>query len=247
MKNIWKALKNNKGFSLVEILVTIFIIAFVMASLMGVFVQAATTQSTSESLTRAEAVAQQFTESLYNMTYESVLAKKAEKFAYKGYYLTFALEPSGGDKAGLNNASYVHIIYTGSKCIVVGADGKSAVCATVPNNIAITATGTGYAVNYESGSISGTKSLGTLIVLINTMNKSTSSNKNVSLGADTTGFYYCTSTNAAEVAVTGSCTTYKQLFHADKSLIRAKVSAYKKSTDENPIAVIENMLQISNS
>jgi len=242
-------LKKNSGFTLVEILVALFFITVVLGSIMGIFVESIKSRSAAEKVTRANAAAQKFAESLYAKSYSDVLALQGEKMSYNGFYLSFKVNPQGnGETASTDNVSYVHIVFTSSGgCLIVAPDGTYASSSVAPFAISVSATSTTCTVSYDGVPVTSVSS-GKAAVIVYAMQKPSATTTSVELGTGVAGVLYCKADNAASIPVTGGTwTVYNQTVKADKTLIRTVMDVYETVETDRKLTAIESIIQVANN
>lgn len=246
MKQALRILRNKKGFSLIEMLVTLFIIAFVLVAIMSVFVQSIQTRGKGETVTKANAAAQKFTESLYAKTLPEILPLQSTLASYENLYKTFKVTPQGTVSGA---AAYVQIIIdSAGKSTVVGPDGKYMLPKKVAT-ITMTATSTTYSLVCDSTTITGSKASGKLVVLVYAMDKPASDAMTINLVAGTDVYHYCTTANQGFVNFNSAVTptVYKDGSPADKVLLRTVTEIYSDSAGKNKMTAIEGIIQVANT
>lgn len=228
-----------------ELLITIFIIAFVIGSIISVNITSINTRTASEKLTRAEAAAQKFTESLYKKPYSDVLALQGIKQLYEGYYLDFKIKPAGNRESTTDTTlTYVHIVFNEAGCILVCPDGKYAVSSVAPFSISYTATSSSYTLTYDGVSITGSKPSVKTIAIINYMKKQTGT-ASITLGSSVDAVVYCKKSNENTVNITGGVITkYVDVNKADKLLVHTLVDVYTDADGKDKYTAIEGMIQL---
>jgi prepilin-type N-terminal cleavage/methylation domain-containing protein len=245
MKQALRNLRNKKGFSLIEMLITLFIIAFVLTAVMAIFVQSIQTRGSGEILTNANAAAQKFTESLYAKTLQDILPLQTTLSPYEDLYKTFKATPQGTVSGA---AAYVQIVIdSNGKCTVVGPDGKYMLPKLV-NTITMTAASTTYSLVCDSTSFTGSKPAGKLVALIYGMDKPASDKVTINLVAGMEAYKYCTTSNMDFIDVKYATTTiYQDGSPADKVLLRTVTEIYRDSAGKEKMTTIEGIIQVANT
>lgn len=249
MKKSLHLLKNKKGLTLVEVLISLFILAFIMGPILAIYVQSITLNKQSECIMDANYLNQKVTEELYTKTYEEALDSQHTKVSSGDYFTSLKIEPYGTNEDLFGSPPcYFHIVFTDEGGLYLCTpDGNYSIFDTAPSNITIHTTANTYICDTGGSSLSGSKrSTAPCAVIVNMMYKPASVNLSLELHGNCTAVVYCTNANESDVTIAGDKTIFRGLKKGDKSLIIATVDIYNDIDDTTSLAVTENVMQLQN-
>jgi prepilin-type N-terminal cleavage/methylation domain-containing protein len=125
---------NNKGFTLLEVLISVVILAVIITPILAVFTSSFRTTVVSQNLLDGAYIAQDVYENLVASDYPTLLATSSSKFLYDSdgdgsddCYIKRVLYPDGvqSDLTSVTNPSYLHINVIGEQIKLFGASGTN--------------------------------------------------------------------------------------------------------------------------
>ncbi len=250
------ALKNNKGLTLLEVLVAVFILALVAAPLINMFVTSTRFTVLAEDNTKTTYLAQAKIEELRTKTYGQLFnllgtspASNPNHAAYDGKYYTIETSPAGAiSKAAFSGTpSYAHLFIRGGSATFTGPDGKVATGSS--GSITLAVAGGGYTISggvSASGSVPGGRPLG---LIINCGTASFSSI--VTLSGVSACAVYETPAQAqvSSMNVVGISTSNLFMYDSDNppatALVDVKCLVYESSSSATPQCVVQDTLEVA--
>ncbi len=160
-------LQNEKGMTLLEVLVAVFILAIIALPLLNLMAANIRTTQSAEQIVGSAYTAQSLAEELYAKSYTELFASQYSKQPYHGKFASVKVVPSGSypDLVGGGQACYAHLIFQGGSATFVGPDGVLKTGSA--GNVSLSVSGTGYSVS-GGVSLSGTKPGKPLVLIVNT-------------------------------------------------------------------------------
>lgn len=254
---------NNKGLSLVEVLVAVFVLAIVAGPLLGVFATNAKLVQSSYQRTDGTYESKSLMEGLYAHGYTQLFqqgtANGTRKLdAASGKYYTVSLSPAGA-VSNPDTPCYFHLVVgTSGSAVFAGADGALTPSGNLPSltvadvaNLRLKATkaGSAYYLYQGSGSTtlaSGTKPAGAMPVLL-VLTKSESAPIKVQIDGDGVVIVYSPPA-LPEASITAPGASSLSIYNNDappsKLLITAVLKVYKTASEPQPEHVYQDTLSV---
>lgn len=129
-----KKLSNNKGFTLLEVLISVTILAVIITPILSIFTTSFRITVISQELLDGTYVSQNVYENLVAQDYDTLLSTTAQKQLYDvdgdgtdDCYVQINLYPDGvyADLTPVDNPSYLHINFIGTQIVLFGNSGTS--------------------------------------------------------------------------------------------------------------------------
>jgi|GEM_PF-5614852 len=261
-------IKNKKGLTLIEILVTIGILSIIIAPLLSMFLNAYRNTINSQRIMSGAYISQAVMESCKNLDYVSLASQSSLITHYDSdedgtgdCYIKVEKHPEGvpGSFSISEKASFVHIIYVGDTVHVLGDDGSYASFTT--------AASASYRIDSASGKIlqlrnnaddsvlaqfSVKNAAYPLIILINIAQKTYGYENTITLSSGLTASYnetligYTTENNQDELICTDlpAANRYYGVNDYATALVHLKVSVYSDSTGTKKLGVLEETIKL---
>ncbi len=228
-----KKLCCKKAFTLIEIILSIAIFAAIALPLFSVFVQSIKTDRKAYDVLSANYIAQGYLEKLDASTYVEALTDKPSGRESDGYYLTASIRPYGTVSSQFDGkCGYVHLIMNDDGSMLsVMPDGKWHVFSSVPSSISIAISGGSYSFTGGYTTITGSLDYGYCAVLVNAMNKPSTSTTAITLGSNCKAVHYCRTLHESDITFTGSYETFKNMIEGKTSLIHVIASVYDSKSE----------------
>jgi len=233
--------RNNKAFTLIEVILAVAIFAAVALPLLTVYVQSFKVDTAARHVLNANYISQQYIEKLDAATYPQALSNLPNKQAQGGYYLSATVTPHGAD-----GGAFVHLVsLSGGSLLAVLPDGTWRLFGSVPSNISVSFSGSQCTLNCDGTSLTGTADASSGTVIVNAMNLAGVS-PGISLGG-CKAVIYCTSANADLVRiVSGEGDKYPDMFKGDTSLVHVTARVYQTANAAQALAQSEAYINIRN-
>ncbi|MDD5017279.1 MAG: type II secretion system protein [Eubacteriales bacterium] len=241
-----KKLLNKKAFTLIEVLVAVCMIAVIALPLMSVFLQSVKTDQAAKGVLNANYISQDYIEKLDAVTYRDALINLPDHEQYGEYYLTATIEPYGTTSSS-GPCEYVHLMFFGNETMLaVMPDGNWHFFSSIPNDVSLQVSGGIYTFIGSDVVITGETDYPNCALLINAMEKVSSSAMSVTVGTGCKAVLYCKVCHDDEFSFSGSSETYIDLITGDTSLVHVTAYVYDTPTGTQEIAVSESYINIAN-
>ena len=243
-----KKLFTKKAFTLIEVILAVGMIAMIALPLMSVFLQSVKTDQTAKGVLNANYISQDYIEKLETMTYQEALDNAPVRTKIGDYYLTSTIEPYGTTSALFDApCDYAHLVFYGNETMLaVMPDGKWRFFSSIPNNISIQEAGGFYTFTAGDLTIIGKTDYAYCAMLINAMQKNSSSTLSITLGTGCKGVLYCNVLHDDEFNFTGSHETYIDMITGDTSLVHVTTYVFDTITNPEEIATSESYITLDN-
>jgi prepilin-type N-terminal cleavage/methylation domain-containing protein len=241
-----KKLRETRGLTLVEVIVSIAIFAAIALPLFSVFVQSIKTDKASVDVLNANYIAQDYIEKLDGATYKQALEERPSGTAVGNYRLSAVIKPYGTSPFG-SACGFAHInLSSDGTMLAVMPDGKWSFFASLPSTISLSLSGSNYTFKGGSITLTGNVGYGYCAVVINATKKPVDTKTTITLGTNCKAAYYCKELIKNDITIdgTGSQETYTNNIIGDKSLVYVKASVYDSSSKE--VAFSESYIHIKN-
>ncbi len=244
--------KNNKAYTLLEVLLAVFIFSLVALPLLGIFVQAVKTDVVARNVLNANYIAQNYIEQLYSSSYKQALSSLPNKQLVNGYYLSATILPYG-NQGDLFPApcGFAHLILSSDgKMLSVMPDGAWRLFGSVPSNISLSVSGGVYTLDGDGTQISGSCEQANCTLIVNAVLKpETSASPTITLGQGCKAIAYCTRANKDSVSIVADAANVKK--HVDiitgtSSLINVKANVYDTTESNTPVGTAQAYISIKN-
>ena len=238
----------QKGFTLIEVLLSIAIFAAIALPLMSVFLQSAKTDNAARDVLNANYIAQDYIETLNTKTYYEALGSVPTLEAHGGYYLTATLQPYGNAKSMFSSSCvYTHLIMrSNGSVLAVLPDGKWRLFSTLPSSISLSVSSGKYTLNCSGVTVTGSAAYNNCALIVNAMKKTAGGSTSITLGASCQAIVYCTSGNKSTITVAGTSQYHSDIIAADTSLIKVTAKVYDSANKTTPMSTTEAYLNIKN-
>lgn len=244
-----KRIRNEKAFTLIEVVLAVAMIAIIALPLLTVFLQSVKTDTAAKNVLNANYISQSYTERLDGMTYPEALAALPTSVETNGYYLTARIEPYGSANVQFDGAcDFVHIVYFGNeKMLAVMPDGKWRLFSSLPSSISMTVSMGFYTFTSDSVQISGHMSSFNCMLQINAIKKNSASEVTISYDEQCKSALYCKAYHKDDfIFLSTEAEIYEDMITGDTSLIHVTTSVYDAPTNTEPVAISESYINIRN-
>ncbi len=241
-----KKLREIRGLTLVEVIVSIAIFAAIALPLFSVFVQSIKTDKASSDILNANYIAQDYIEKLDGATYKQALENKPESAAKGNYTLSAVIKPYGTSPFG-SECDFVHInMNDDGTMLAVMPDGKWNLFGSLPSTLSLSLSGSNYTFKGGSITLTGNAGYGYCAIIINATKKPAETKATITLGTNCKAAYYCKELIKNDITIDGTGTheTYTNNIIGDTSLVYLKASVYDSSSKE--VAFSESYMHIKN-
>ena len=229
--------KNQKGYTLVEVILAIFIFSIVALPLLGIYLQSVKTDVASRNVLNANYIAQDYIEQLYHSTYKQALDNLPSNEPVDSFSLSADIKPYGsaGDLFSTPCVYAQLLLQPDGKMLAVLPDGKWQLYNAIPSQISMSVSGGSYSFVCDGTALTGTASRSNCVLIINAMKKpSSGTNPTITLGQGCKTVVYCTSANASSVSVVGDEAHIRKhidVITGDESLIHVSARVYGPASD----------------
>ena len=262
--------KNNKGFTLLEVLISVVILSVIITPILAVFTSAFKTTVISQNLLDGAYIAQNVYENLVAEDYDSLLTLPAAKALFDSdgdgaddCYVQKKIYPDGvySDLTTTSSPSYLHINIIGDQAKMLGSSGTSDTANVGSQSVAmgdISITNSSYSSTVTvqvSGSqpMTFTKKYDTcpLVVIVNIYNKKVNSpNITLTLYGDTSDLYiveYARKSNHGELVCSQllSSNIYYGVNDHRTTLVHAVVEVFDINDTQKRIGFVEGTFEVT--
>ncbi len=252
------AATNNKGLTLLEVLLAVFILALVAMPLINMFVTSTKFTVLAEDNTRTTYLAQAKIEELRTKTYGQLFnllgtspASNPNHAPVSDKYYSIQTAPAGAiSKAAFSgpNPCYAHLFIRGSNAVFTGPDGKYVTGSSSSITLTVSPSGS-YQISggiSATGTVPGGRPLG---LIINSGTASTSSAITLS-GVDACAVYETPDQALnGNVRVSGISPTNLFTYDSDTppatALVDVKCLMYEKAGSSSPQCVVQDTLEVA--
>lgn len=223
---------NNKGLSLLEVIISVAIIGIVAVPLLLSFVSGLNNAKLAGKISKATYLSQSLIEQRTSMDYTSLLGSQATaRTLGDGVYYTAVCLPSGPhDSLFADTPSYLHMVYQGSSLLIVGPDGQF---TTVANgNFSLNVTSDAYILSRGAPILSGTKN-GPLIVIINASSITEGASVYLSITGTAKAVVYAAADSEETFTVSPVSALDKTFMGIDdysESMVKVRIEVYDSSS-----------------
>ena len=261
---------NNKGFTLLEVLISVVILAIIITPILAVFTSSFRTAVVSQDMLDGAYIAQNVYESLVASDYPTLLSTSSAKTLYDSdgngtddCYVKSVLYPDGvqSDITSVTNPSYLHINVVDEQIKLFGESGTNdavnsgtqvtsigdiTLTNSIHSNIVSVQVGANPAMTFEKK-----YSASPIVVVVNIYKKKAgTSTVNLTLAGDTTDIAvveYARKSNYDEFACTqlSSSDIYYGINDHSTTLVHAVVEVYDIKDSDNRIGFVEGTFEVS--
>jgi hypothetical protein len=241
-----KKLREKKGFTIDEVILSIAIFAAIALPLFSVFVQSVKTDVKADAVLNANYISQDYIEKLDAKTYVQALTDRPNAVAVGGYKLSAQILPFGTVNSLFSGfCGYVHVIMNeDGTMLAVMPDGKWQLFGSVPSSISLSVSGGAYTFTCGYNTIAGNIGYSYCAMLINAMKKPSATLASVTVDTNCNAVHYCKNLHENDITITGTHETYSNIISGAASLIYVKASVYDASS--SLIASSESYFNIKN-
>ncbi len=237
------SIKNEKGMTLLEVLVAVFILAMIAMPLLNLMAANIRTSKSAEQIVNSTYTAQSLAEELYAKSYTELFASQYSKQPYHGKFASVKVVPSGSypNLVGGGQACYAHLIFQGGKATFVGPDGVLQIGSA--GNVTLKVSSTGYTLSGEMAQ-SGTKPNKPLVLIVNTGSAALSGAVNITVNGAACALYRAPS---HEVKVSGASqlAEYANDTPPKTMMVSAVCMVYDSAGGGSPSSAAEPTLEVA--
>lgn len=245
-----KKLFGKSGETLVEVVLSIAIFAVIALPLFSVFEQSIKADRTASDILNSNYISQDYIEKLDSTTYSGALSNIPTKKSVGGFYLTASIRPYGTVNSFLGGqCSYLHLVmFSGGNMLAVMPDGKWNMFSSIPSSMSLSLSNSVYSFTGDTATITGSSPYGYCALIVNAMNKPSTTKSAVTLSASCKAVVYCPDGHAGDISISpvSSGDIFVNIIKGDTSLIHVTSSVYVLSTDANPVSSSESYINIKN-